>query len=72
MYFFNQTEFKKYFSLNRWNGDTTVKGPFPIKYASIERTLRNLRKEKYSKSPTTCAEIIEMFANPNILKDLGT
>lgn len=43
-----------------------------MKFATIEKTLRNLRKEKYESSPKTCDEIRKKFEDPVILRDLGT
>lgn len=56
----------------RWNSDINCNGPFPIQYSTIKRTLTDLRKKKYDKSPNSCAEIKKAFENPVVLKDLGT
>lgn len=56
----------------RWNKDENVDGPFPVRYSKIERTLRNLRKTRYERSPTNCEEIITAFQNQSIMDDLGT
>lgn len=57
---------------HRWNGDLKCNSPFPIAFATIKKTLSNLRKKRYDTSPKTCAEIQTAFENPTILRDLGT
>lgn len=57
---------------NRWNDDSQCDEPFPILFSSIERTLRNIGKQKYDSSPNSVQEIRERFADPTILRDLGT
>lgn len=57
--------------LNRWTQDDKCKGPFPKNYESYERTLRDLRKTRFGKSPNTPYEIIEEFRKPEIAKTLG-
>lgn len=61
-----------YFSLLRWNKDERCIGPFPKNFENIERTLRDLRKSKYGKSPSTPEEIAREFEKPHIIENLGT
>lgn len=57
---------------NRWKNDTKCTGPFPDDYSKVEKTLKDIRKEKYDSSPNSLSEIKTAFENPVILKDLGT
>lgn len=56
----------------RWNNDPLCTGPFPSNFESVERTLRDLRKSKYGRSPVTPEEIAIEFQKDNVLRDLGT
>lgn len=56
----------------RWNQDPKCDSPFPFPQSKIQKTLDNIRKEKYQKSPQTVDEIRNSFNNPSILSDLGT
>lgn len=60
-----------FFILIRWNSDPKHDGVFPIKFATIEKTLTNLKREKYDSSPSSIEEIQKAFDNPDILNDLG-
>lgn len=50
----------------RWHKNASCTGPFPKNYESVERTLRDLRRKKYSKSPKTVEEIENGFKIENI------
>lgn len=56
----------------RWSQDKKCDGPFPRNFDTYERTLRDLRKTRYGKSPSTPHEIEEEFRKPEILNSLGT
>lgn len=43
-----------------------------MKLATVEKSLKNLRKAKYETSPNSIEEIRNAFDNPNTLQDLGT
>lgn len=58
--------------LTRWNRDPLCKGPFPIEFTKIAKTLSNWKKEKYETSPQSCDDIKKAFENPATLADLGT
>lgn len=47
-------------------------GPFPDDFSKVEKTLRDIRKQKYDCSPKNLLEIKTAFENPVILRDLGT
>lgn len=55
----------------RWVKDPKCKGPFPKNYEKYERTLRDVRKTRFGKSPTTPREIELEFQKPEIFNDLG-
>lgn len=46
---------------NRWEADEECSGPFPIVQGSVEKTMMNLRNEKFRKAPTHCNEIDSIF-----------
>lgn len=46
-------------------------GPFPNNFEKYERTLRDLRKTRFGKSPNTPQEIQEEFLKPEIMNCLG-
>lgn len=59
-------------SLSRWNNDLQCVGPFPKNFENIERTMRDLRKSKFGKSPGSLEEIAHEFNKPHIVEELGT
>lgn len=48
---------------NRWEADEECSGSFPIVQGSVEKTMMNLRNEKFRKAPTHCNEIESIFEN---------
>lgn len=58
--------------MTRWNSDPKHDGVFPVKLATVEKTLTNLKREKYEASPNSIDEIRKAFENPDTLRDLGT
>lgn len=68
-------EIKNNFSfifLFSWNQDPKCNGPFPIAFATIEKSLKMLRKSKYQSSPKTIEDIRIAFENREIIDDIGT
>lgn len=57
--------------LSRWTQDVKCNGPFPKIFEKYERTLRDLRKTRFGKSPQTAQEIYDEFQKPEILNTLG-
>lgn len=55
----------------RWVKDPKCKGSFPKNFENYERTLRELRKTRYGKSPVTPNEIKIELSKPEIFNDLG-
>lgn len=55
-----------------WHRDERCAGPFPKNFESIEKTLRNLRKSQFGKSPMSAKEIEHVFNKPEIMEGLGT
>lgn len=55
----------------RWNEDEKCEGPFPKNFEKYERTLRDIRKTKFGKSPNTPQEIDREFKKPEIFNSLG-
>lgn len=47
-------------------------GPFPKNYENVEKTLRELRRTKYGKSPTTAEEIKSAFNRQVVMDGLWT
>lgn len=60
--------FKKF----RWHLDPICKGQYPKNYENIEKTLRDIRRTKVRKSPTTAEEVELAFQNQNVMDSLGT
>lgn len=61
----------RFSKLNRWTQDIKCVGPFPKNFETYERTLRDLRKTRFGKSPSTPQEIDEEFRKPEFLFSLG-
>lgn len=59
------------FIIYRWTQDEKCIGPFPKNFEKYERTLRDLRKTRFGKSPNTPQEIEEEFRKQEILNSLG-
>lgn len=56
----------------RWQNDPLCKGaPYPKVYDEFKKTLSNIRKAKYGKSPTNGEEILLEFENEFIQKEYG-
>lgn len=55
----------------RWTQDDKCVGPFPSNFEKYERTLRDLRKTRFGKSPNTPHEIEKEFKKPDVLNSLG-
>lgn len=55
----------------RWSQDVKCVGPFPKHFETYERTLRDLRRTRFGKSPTTPLEIEAEFKKTEILNSLG-
>lgn len=55
----------------RWTEDEKCIGPFPKHFESYDRTLRDLRKSRFGKSPTLPREIEYEFKKPDIVNSLG-
>lgn len=55
----------------RYHKDPNCIGPFPKKYESVEKTLRELRRSKYGKSPKSVHEIADAFENEYVMEGLG-
>lgn len=56
---------------HRWQNDSKCTSAYPQDFDNIEKTLRNYRKTKYGKSPTTAEEIQMEFEKPEVFEDLG-
>lgn len=57
----------------RWNNDPQCNGvPFPKPFDNYDRTLRDQRKKKYGKAPTTFEEIAVEFCREDVINDVGT
>lgn len=55
----------------RWHNDPLCSGPFPKNYENVEKTLRDLRRTKYGKSPSTAQEIQDAFKTEFVKEGLG-
>lgn len=45
----------------RWEADPECDGAFPVVQSSVEKTLTNIRNEKFRKAPRQCDEIDKVF-----------
>lgn len=55
----------------RWYEDPLCSGPFPRNYENVEKTLRELRKNQYGKSPSNVEEIRKAFETEAVMNGLG-
>lgn len=51
--------------------DPLCHGPFPKNFESMEKTLRELRSNRFGKSPNTAEEIKKAFESVNVMNGLG-
>lgn len=47
----------KFDYIRRWEADLECEGSYPIAFITIERTLSNIRNERFRKTPTHCSQI---------------
>lgn len=66
-----KNNFSFFFQIS-WNQHPKCNGPFPIAFATIEKSLKKLRKSKYQSSPKTIEDIRIAFENKEIIDDIGT
>lgn len=60
-----------FFFCYSWNADVLLKKPFPHNFEYYERTLRDLRKTKFARSPKTAIEIENEFQKESVMNELG-